>query len=430
VFRYIVVVLALASLPGSAFAQPVSLDQLLLQAREKNPELIAARHAWEVKQAEERPAGTWENPRFTYEDERMPLGMAGVEPQPIRRYRVDQMIPFPGKPTGEMRMKQHEALIAQADYRARMIAVDKEVRMRYYQLYLADQQVNLANQSAEILKNALRTAQSRLSSSQSSALDVFMVQTELAKAENAAFQTQQQRKLVQYELNFLLNQDPETPIGETTALPLTDLPLPLADFQALARHSDPLYLSSLHEINHARAMLRHHRLDYAPDFSVMAAKETSPGGPDGRMLGFSVSVPLWLQRPWKQVEGAKAHMSETEAKSQAMQNLVLKNVAAEVVETNSRLTVTRNYLSRILPTAGSALKIAQQRYASGQDDFMRLLEAYRAWITSHNEYQQMLYEYGEHWSALGQWLGVDVASAKQMFDQLKWLPEGEHDEHK
>jgi outer membrane protein TolC len=418
----------LASSTFALAADPLSLDQVLLQARDHNPDVLAARQAYEVKRMEIGPSGTWENPTFTYIDENFPSGKAGVDPQNVRHYRIEQKIPFPGKPTHEARMKYHESLIAEAAYRARLLELYKEVRMRYYQLYLSDQQSYLANQSVEVLKNALRTAESRLASSQSSALDVFMGQTELAKAENTVFQIQQQRILAQFKLNTLLNQKPETSLGEASAPELRDLPLGLSDFESLARHSDPLYLSSLHEINHAQTMLRHHRLDFAPDFGVMAEKEVSPGGPDGRMLAVSVSFPLWVERPWKQVQGAKAHLSETEARSQATQNAVVQAVASEFVETTTRLTVARQYRSRILPSANSALKIAQQRYASGQDDFTRLLEAYRAWITVQNEYQEQLYAYAEHWSTLGQWLGVDVAAAKLMFDQMKAMPAGGHHE--
>ena len=137
---------------------------------------------------------------------------------------------------------------------------------------------------------------------------------------------------------------------------------------------------------------------------------------------------MWFWSPTSALRGAEEHLTETEARSQAVQNAVLKNVASEFVEANTRLTVARHYNAGILPAAGSALKIAQQRYASGQDDFIRLLEAYRTWITSHNEYEEELYAYGEHISLLGQWVGVDIDLAKQALDQLQTMPEGEqHD---
>jgi outer membrane protein, heavy metal efflux system len=408
-------------------AESLSLEALLLRAREHNPEILEARQAWKVKQAEIRPAGTWDNPTLSYFDERQPSGMDNVGPEQMYKYRIEQSIPFPGKLTNASRMKRHEALIARANYQAVTLEVFKNTRMRYYQLYLTDQQFVLAGESVEILSNALRGAQSRLASSQSSALDVFMVQTELEKARNNQFQLQQQRLQIQYELNALLNQELETPLGSAKALEITDLPISLKDLQALAQRSDPMYLSSMHELNHARATRLHHRLAFAPDFGVMYEKQTAPAGPDGRMFGVSASIPLWFHRPWKELQGAQEHVDEAEAKARAMQNRVAKEVAVEYVEVNTRAATVRRYQSGILPSVKSALKIAQQRYASGQDDFMRLLEAYRGWIGSNTEYQEALYGYGEHWSMLEQWVGVDLSLARPMRDQMQWMPEGNHE---
>ena len=408
-------------------AEPLVLDKVLLQARDQNPELLAYRQAWKVKRAEIRPVGTWDNPTLSYVDERFPSGTDAVPNQKIQHYRIEQTIPFPGKLTGDARMKTHEALIAEADYRAKMLDVFSQVRMRYYQLYLTDQQLALANDSVEILKNALRSAQSRLASSQSSTVDVFMAQTELQKAENSQFELTQERHIIQLELNALLNQDVETVLGVTTPPDLQDLPLATADLQTLARHEAPLYLSAVHEIDHAKSMLTHNRLDFAPDFGVMYEHEQTPSGPAGRQIGVSMSFPLWFWKPWGNVRSAQEHVTEADAQSQAMQTMVSKMVAVESTEVTTHLTLSRRYLSGILPSAKSTLKIAQQRYASGQDDFMRLLEAYRMWISSNNEYQEELYHYGEHWSVLEQWLGVDLVRAQEALEQLKTMPEGHHD---
>src|SRR5205814_2176602 len=162
-----------------------------------------------------------------------------------------------------------------------------------------------------------------------------------------------------------------------------------------------MYLSALHEKDHSRAMLARNRLQFAPDFGLMLERETAPAGPAGRQIGVSVTFPLWLSRPWNQYQEAREHLSQTEANSQAMQNHVLNQVHSEVVVVNTHLTLARNYLSTLLPLALSNLKITRQRYAAGDADFLRLLEAFRTWITTHNEYQEELYQYGEHWAQLG-----------------------------
>ncbi len=85
----------------------------------------------------------------------------------------------------------------------------------------------------------------------------------------------------------------------------------------------------------------------------------------------------------------------------------MKMVHSEFTEVVTHLTLARSYEKDILPTAQSNLKITQEQYASGRGDFMRVLEALRTWIDAHNEYQSELYHYGEHWSMLERWVGID-----------------------
>jgi len=418
-FRFVIPLLFLSLSASSceAAADALSLPELLLKAQDNNPELIAARQGWKVKQQEARAAGVWENPTFSYTDEKFPPGMAGGTPEAIKHYRVEQRIPFPGKLTQDARMRYHEALISQANYRAKELDVFRDIRMRYYQLYLTGQEIVLAQQSVEVLKNALASAQGRLGANRSSTSDVFMAQTELGRMKNRLYEQQQQRHLIEIELNTLLNQPQETLLGSTTAPALIDVPVSLKDLEKLTRANNPLYLNAMHEVNHSQAMQARNRLEWAPDFGVMYEREETDAGPAGRQIGVSVSFPLWFKRPWADSRAAAAHVIEAKSGAQAMQNMALKMVHMEFTETNTHLKEARNYLSDILPSAQSNLKIAQQQYASGQADFLRLLEAFRTWIEVHTEYQNQLYHVGEHWSELERWVGIDLSQARQALEQ-------------
>jgi cobalt-zinc-cadmium efflux system outer membrane protein len=427
--RYYVLILGAILFRGSALeaATTLSLQDLLLKARDRNPEIQAARQAWKVSETQIRPAGTWPDPTFTYVDEKFPSGVVGVAAEPIRHYRIEQGIPFPGKLTSESRMKYHETLIAEANYRAKTLDVLSQVRMRYYQLYLTDQKIALAQQAAEVMKLALKSAQARLGSNQTSASDVFMAQTELRRMENDLFQQQQERTLVQIELNTLLDQPTDATLGTAQGPDLSEVPVPLADLETIARRNDPQYLSAAHEVDHSRAMLTRERLQFAPDFGFMYEYEnSSQGGPAGRQIGVSVTFPLWFRRPWDLYQGAKEHITEAEASSQAMQNEVLNQLHTEFVQTNTHLRLTQNYLGSILPSALSSLKITREQYANGKADFLRLLETFRTWISTHNEYQEELYQYGEHWSLLERWVGIDLTQTKEALEQQHTMPEMTH----
>jgi outer membrane protein TolC len=409
--------------PALATAEEVlSLPALLLKARDANPDLLAARHAWQVKLEEVAPKRAWPDPTFTYIDEKFPSGAAGVAPEHVTHLRIEQSIPFPGKLTNESRMTYHEALIEEARYRAATLEVFRDLKARYYQLYLTDRLIDLAQQSVDVMKQALGSAQARLASGQASAADAFMAQTELKRMENMLFEQKQARTLIQIELNTLLNQPTDTPLGAAGAPDLKDVPATLVELHQAASIGDPLYLSAMHEVNHSRAMMTHHALEFLPDFSVMAERETADAGPAGRQIGIAVTFPLWLERPIGLYHSAKAHVSEAEASSKAMQNTVLKMVHSEFTQTNTYLTEARNYQASILPGALSTLKITQRQYASGQGDFLRLLEAFRTWIQTNNEYQDKLYQYGLHWGELERWLGVPPDKVREMLEQHSLMP--------
>lgn len=397
-------------------ATPISLPQILEIAQKENPDIVAARESWQVRRFEIGPAGTWPNPTFTFVDERFPPGNDGAPAEKILHYRVDQMVPFPGKLSADAQMRRHESLIAEAAFRSKEIEVLGDVRIRYFQLYLTDQKVALAQGSVAALKSVLQTAQSRLASSQSSTSDVFMAQIELRKMENMLFESQQARTLSEIELDTFLNRPTETTWGPAAPPAIIDLPASLAEMKTAARRNAPGFWAAAHEQNHARTMFRRSRLDYLPDFNFMYEREVTTAGPEGRQMGIGLSVPLWYARPRGTSQGAREHMREAESVSQGMQNMVLKMVHMEFTEATTHLTLARNYERDILPTAQSNLRVAREQYASGRGDFLRVLEAIRAWIEANNEYQEQVYHYGEHWSLLERWVGIDLMKVKEISD--------------
>ena len=410
--RLMTAVLIAASSAGWA-AEPLSLQALLQQARQNNPDINQARHGWKVKLDEVSPTRAWPDPTFTFVDEEFPSGVAGVGPMPMRHYRIEQTIPFPGKLSNDARMKYHEALIADATYRATVLEVFRDVQSRYYQLYLTDQLIGLAQDSIGVLRQLLASAQARLASAQTSATDVFMAQTELRRMENTLLEQKQQRALIQAEINTLVDQPVDRELGAARPPALREAPASLDEAQKLAASNNPLYLSAMHEVHHSRAMMAHHTLQFLPDFGFMYERETANAGPDGRQIGVSMTFPLWFQRPWGLRRSAEEHLAEAEAASQAMRNEVQKNVFSEYTQTKTLAQEAENFESGILPAAQSAMSLTRQQYASGHTDFLKFLEAFRAWIQTNTEYQMKLYEYGDHWSQLERWVGMPLDEASQ-----------------
>jgi outer membrane protein, heavy metal efflux system len=420
---------------GSAGGQePLSLDTVLQMAREQNPEIRAAREKAAAARAGVAPTRAWPDPMLFITREKFPAG------DQMNHLMIEQDIPFPGKKRTEGAMKRHEALIAEAQYQAKLLDVLARARILYYKLYRTDQLIRQLTQNVEVMKATLRVAQTRLQtapkkpagstlqspgmsmggpqfpgtssmgSGQTGGADIFSLMTELGQMENMLFEERQMRVMVTYELNALLDRDLYAPVGRTSPPELVEIPRPLPELLKLAEQNDPMYLSTLHERKHARAMLMRARLGWAPDFGVMYDRMTDSDGGRGSEAGVRVSVPLWISRPYGEVKQAKAHKEEAEAMSKAMRNETFKMVSMEFTETNTHLTQARNYRDSIVPSAESAFKLSRRQYESGSGNYLRLLEAVRTLISVQTEYYNELYHYGEHWALLEQWVGVPLSS--------------------
>jgi cobalt-zinc-cadmium efflux system outer membrane protein len=187
----------------------------------------------------------------------------------------------------------------------------------------------------------------------------------------------------------------------------------LEQLENLAAENNPRFESARHEMNHSRAMLSRSKLEYLPDLGFMYEYQTAGDGargtgPAGRQLGVSLSVPLWLKRPIDLTAGANAHLLEADAAARSMTNMIRKMVAMERNEIVTHAGLVKKIEDGVLPAAKGALNITRQQYAAGRGDFLRLLEANRAWIQAHVEYQEQLFHVYEHWSELERWVGTDL----------------------
>ncbi len=399
--------------------EQLSVPDLLKRAQAQNPDIQAAYQKWKVAEQDAGVAGVWPNPKFTYIDEKDPMGQQGVQPLARHHLSAEQDIPFPGKLSTDARMKHHEARIAEAAYRDIQLDVFGKVKVAAAKLGSLTRLIDLSKQNVSAMKQTVGTAQSRLAANKGMATDVFMAQMELQRMENMVFEKQQERRQIELELNALVNENIENSWADVSrANYLNDLPLSLTELLKVAEKNNPHIQSAHHEVNHSQAMLRRSRLEFAPDFGLMYEYQTAGDGiqgvgESGRQLGLSLSVPLWLARPYRMAKSARFHIEEAQAMQTSMGIMVHKMVASEYTEVVTHLTLARKYDAHILPAAKAALNTSREQYAAGRGDFLRLLEANRAWINVNEEHESQIYHTAEHWTELERWVGTSIEAAAE-----------------
>lgn len=407
--KLLFIALLTSTASGSRAADPINLDTLLNQAELANPGLRSARESWQSSVARITASAAWPDPTLWFAREKEPSGMDGLESEPKRKLGVEQMIPFPGKPTLDSRIKETEARSARARYDMLRLELRQQVKERYFQLHLTERSLELADGSIAILQSLLRSAQARLASGQVSTSDVFMMQAELRRMENMRFQQTQERLKIQADLNRLLSQPSETALGKAAAPDLKDPPADLRALTARGMENNPERQMGLADQGRGEAMRRRARMGFVPDLGVMAERLTMDQGPAGSQIGVSVVFPLWLHKPWAELKSASAEANQMESAAAEIANRIERDIHAAWLEWNTHLTMARNYETGILPATQSSLTIVRQQYASGKTDLLRFLEAFRTWINAHLEYEQELYLYGRAASDLERAVGVDVS---------------------
>lgn len=400
--------------PTLAADNPLSLDQLVEEASDRNPDIQAAYRSWRVAEKEADTASLWPNPMLKYVREKDPTGQEGMGPMERRHYLIEQEIPFPGKLFNEGRMMRHEALIKEAAYQEKRLEVLKRIRQLYYRLAWADRLAKLAKQTADTFMLVSKSAESMLAGGKIPATDVFMIHAEMESMENMAYEKNQERRLIEIELNAILDRPSETTWGTTMPQTLINIPYDAAQLESLAQEHSPVFLASRHEINHSRAMRSRNRLEFAPDFGLMYEYQTAGSGsgmgPSGNALGISLNVPLWIRRPIAKAIAGKEHLLEAEAQAARMAAMIRRMIQMERTETMTHMTLATNIEKKVLPAAVAAKNTARDRYVSGRGDVMRFMEATRLWLRANESYEDQLYHFAEHWAELEQWVGIDLTS--------------------
>lgn len=389
---------------------PLELSSLLEQARAKNPAIRAARARWRSLEGLVLPARTWKDPVLGVTGQNMP-----ADSERSMKIMVEQDIPFPGKLSAESRMKEHEALIAKEEWRAKEREVLAEVRIHYYRLLWLDRTAAALRRDADILRAVARVAQTQVAAGKTGAEEAFLAAARLKQVENSAFEREVERVNDVEDLNAHLADPAGTPRGRVSEaeVDLPDLGEPIEVLAEAARAHNPDYLSTLHMVHHSDLGIGRGRLAFAPDFKISAGAETFRRRSSEGMLGFSLSLPVWFRRPAGELAAAKAHGEHSRAEAESMRGMVLKDLYVEYSQVKLHRSVALSTRSEILPLAEAAVRIAIKNYEGGRSDFTGLSEAVRTLLEAQMKYYEAVYHYGEHWAMLERIIGRELETEKR-----------------
>ncbi len=373
VVAYLVVAMLVSPAAAPAAEPRLSLEGLIEELAERNPEIKAARERWEAAKAVVPQVQTLPDPKLQLGYQRMPM----LDPFQGPMYGFGQEIPFPGKLSLKGEIAQREAERLEQEYNAtrlRLIAVLKEA---YYNLHFVHKSIEIVEKNKALLTQFEKTAKARYSVGQAAQQDVFRAQVELSRVLDRLAVLDQQKESLHAAINRFLNRPPAGPLGTPEEIQTTILTILLQELSRRAEAFSPALLASAKSIHRSEQVVSLARRQYYPDFDVTALGTRNDRiNENGYQVMLGIKIPLFYQTKQRQgVNEALASLSGAREDFSVTRQDVLFQVKDGFVQAQRAERLITILRDAIIPQATLALQAAQAGYGVGKVDFLTLLNS-------------------------------------------------------
>ncbi len=401
-------------------AQPeeslLSVDRLVEEALQSNPEILAAKSKWEVYKEKVPQAAALEDPMVGFGIINLPTNFSfRDEDMTMKEFSISQKLPFPGKRPLMKEMAEKEAEAVATEIQGKIHQVIKEIKIAYYELSHVYRATEVIQRNKEILETFAKIAESRYSVGEGIQQDVIKAHVEVSKMVDELIMLGQRKRALEAKINALLNRPPETAMGKPEEVILKKFSFTIEELQKMAMDMNPTLKGMKKMIEMKQKSYDLAKREYYPDFNLRFAYGQRDNGPDMKrrdmLTGmFEINIPIFYKsKQDRKVAEVKADIQAAEAQYRAMKNeisFMITDMASMIQRVERQLDL---YKTGIIPQASLQINSAMSAYRVNKADFMTLLDGQMTLYKYELEYHQALTEYERNVASLG------AAIGKQLF---------------
>jgi cobalt-zinc-cadmium efflux system outer membrane protein len=393
---------------------PTSLSQLVKEAEQSNPQILAARRGWQAASQVPSQVSTLPDPQVMVQQ------MSAGTPLPFDGFNsvqmtylgfgVSQSIPYPGKLRlrGEIARRKADTLAQQSDAVLRKVV--EQVKTAYYRLGYVQQTLSILSKDEQLLDQIEEIAEARYRTGQGNQQDVLKAQLQKTKLLRDTTQYRQQMQTLQAQLKELLNRQPNS--ANIIADKPTETPLPFSsdDLLAAVRTGNP-QVGAQHEMVQDRSLqVELARKDFYPDFNVQYLyQHTAAQFPERYMLSVGVKIPIFRSRRQRpEVAEAAEQLNSARRTYEAQVQQIYFEVRDQYLVADSDSKVLKIYREGLIPQATATFQAGLAAYQSAQQDFQTLLSSFLDVLNLDIEYWRTLAEHESALARLEQLTGLQI----------------------
>lgn len=390
------------------------LSELLKEATERNPEIIAAKEKWQSAQDIIGARGALPDPQLSFQQY-----VESVETRvgPIKRaYGLKQKLPFYGKRNlmSEIATKEAEAL--EASYETFRQEVVRRVKIAYYDLFYLSKIIDITDEEKEILKRFEQTATIKYETGKGTQQNILKVQVEINRLEDRRLTLLNRKKTSEARLNVLLDRSSDHPVKKPVQPEFRDFFYIKQQLIRLARdHRPELKMGDAWIEKSDRALILAKK-DYYPDLTIGAnyieidkgPLMFSDNGQDAFNVVFSINVPLWSKKLSSQVGSATKMVTAQKSVYKSILNRTLFEIEDNLFKIETARETSNLYQNVLIPQAEQSLKSAEVGYITGVVNFLDLLDAERVLLKIQFDYWKSYTDYVKGIADMERAVGIEL----------------------
>ena len=382
------IVIAIAPLPAlsaqaSGQGDTTTVESLLRQVRDRNPDIAAAKQELEAARQRIAPAGALDDPMLEVGVVNVPLPSMSFrrEDMTMKMLGVNQRLPFPGKRELRAAVAGKDAESVAFAYEETVNRIVRDAQVAYLELSLVQQSREIVVRNRAVVEQFLRVAEARYSVGQGAQPDVLKAQTQLIRMTDELLRIEREEATMQAELRRML----DNPADAAPILPAPRALRPRAldsDGLRQATAADRPQLRGLKSLidRYDREVALMQR-EFYPDFDVRLNYGQRDRALDGMSRDDMVSLTVAVNLPiWR-----KSRLEPQVAQARAMREQAREMHRAQTAEAFAALDTqlataqqSRRSLDLIetglLPQSRLAVESSLAAYRVGRVDFATLLD--------------------------------------------------------
>lgn len=401
---------------GSAADQnsATPLSSLLEESARNNPDILAARRAWQARAQVPSQVSTLPDPQVTVQQFSVgsPRPFAGFSNSGFAYigFGISQDLPYPGKLKLKGEAAQQETDVSRDKLEAVTRAILQQVKESYFQISYAQETLGVLERNGNLLEQIERIAEARYRVGQGSQQDVLKAQLERTKLLRDLAGNRQLMDSQQAQLRKLLNRPPDS--TAVSAEPLVESPLLYTSNELLGkvRTENPEVTSQQQTVQRQSLQVELARKDRYPDFGVQYMWQHT-GAPfrDYYMLTFSASLPIYRRRKLNpEMTQAVEELNQSRREYESQVQAAYFQVRDQYIAADTASQLLKIYREGLIPQALATYRAGLASYQAGTLDFESLLSEFMDVLNFDEEYWKTLFEHESAVSRLEQLTGVQL----------------------